>query len=101
MHQPENDTAPDRAVCVRCLVGGRVQGVYFRASARDQAQRLGVSGYARNLPEWGQVENNLQTSLQTLWEDVAMLGIGETIDEATVQQRLDDAAATVNSLLAQ
>jgi acylphosphatase len=55
MNQPENASAQDHAVCVRCLVGGRVQGVYFRASARDQAQRLGVSGYARNLPD-GRVE---------------------------------------------
>ena len=42
-------------VCVRCLVSGRVQGVFFRASTREQAQLLGLSGHVRNLPE-GQVE---------------------------------------------
>lgn len=41
--------------CVRCYVAGRVQGVFFRASARDEAQRLGVSGYAKNLRD-GRVE---------------------------------------------
>ena len=41
--------------CKRCLVAGRVQGVFFRASTRTQAQQLGVSGYARNLPD-GRVE---------------------------------------------
>ncbi len=41
--------------CVRCLVAGRVQGVFFRVSARDQAQLLGLSGHVRNLPD-GQVE---------------------------------------------
>jgi acylphosphatase len=29
--------------------------VFFRAAAREQAQRLGLTGYARNLPD-GKVE---------------------------------------------
>ena len=41
--------------CKRCLVSGRVQGVFFRASTRTQAQQLDVTGYARNLPD-GRVE---------------------------------------------
>ena len=39
----------------RCWVSGRVQGVYFRASARQEALRQGVQGHARNLPD-GRVE---------------------------------------------
>jgi acylphosphatase len=39
----------------RFIVGGRVQGVWFRAATREQALRLGVSGYAKNLPD-GRVE---------------------------------------------
>ena len=39
----------------RCLVSGRVQGVFFRASTRQRAQALGVLGHARNLPD-GRVE---------------------------------------------
>jgi acylphosphatase len=42
-------------VCRRCLVSGHVQGVYFRASTREHALALGVSGYARNLRD-GRVE---------------------------------------------
>jgi acylphosphatase len=40
---------------VRILVSGRVQGVWFRASARDRAVELGVDGWARNLAD-GRVE---------------------------------------------
>jgi acylphosphatase len=41
--------------CIRCLVSGRVQGVFFRASTRERAQALGLTGWARNLPD-GRVE---------------------------------------------
>ena len=41
--------------CIRFLVSGTVQGVFFRASARDEALRLGLDGYARNLAD-GRVE---------------------------------------------
>jgi acylphosphatase len=37
------------------LIGGRVQGVGFRMFAADRADREGVTGYARNLPD-GRVE---------------------------------------------
>ena len=39
----------------RCYVSGRVQGVFYRASARQRAQELGCRGYAHNLPD-GRVE---------------------------------------------
>jgi len=42
-------------ICVRCYVAGLVQGIFFRSSTREQAQTLGLSGYARNLPD-GRVE---------------------------------------------
>jgi len=38
----------DELVRRRIRVSGRVQGVWFRASAAREAARLGVSGYARN-----------------------------------------------------
>lgn len=41
--------------CARFIVRGYVQGVFFRASTREQALKLGISGYAKNLPD-GSVE---------------------------------------------
>ena len=32
----------------RVVVHGRVQGVFFRASTRDEADRCGVAGWVRN-----------------------------------------------------
>jgi acylphosphatase len=39
----------------RFIVSGRVQGVFYRASTREQALALGLAGYAKNLPD-GRVE---------------------------------------------
>ena len=39
----------------RFLVSGKVQRVAFRAATRLQAERFGLAGYARNLPD-GRVE---------------------------------------------
>jgi acylphosphatase len=36
---------------VRIRVYGHVQGVFFRASTRREAQRLGLAGFARNEPD--------------------------------------------------
>nr|VFJ53399.1 MAG: acylphosphatase [Candidatus Kentron sp. DK] len=35
----------------RCLVSGRVQGVYFRASTHEKAAELGISAQAVNLAD--------------------------------------------------
>jgi len=40
-------------LCRRFLISGNVQGVFFRASTRDQANSLGVTGYAKNLENGG------------------------------------------------
>ncbi len=46
-------------VRLRALVEGRVQGVYFRDFTRQEAERLGLSGWVRNLKN-GAVEAEYQ-----------------------------------------
>ena len=49
----------------RFIVNGRVQGVFYRASTREQAQALGVCGYAKNRRD-GSVEVLASGSAQAL-----------------------------------
>ncbi|MBI5355538.1 MAG: acylphosphatase [Candidatus Aenigmarchaeota archaeon] len=40
---------------IRALISGKVQGVYFRQSTKDEADKLGIKGFAKNLGD-GSVE---------------------------------------------
>lgn len=42
-------------VRARVMISGKVQGVFFRASAEDEARSRGLAGWVRNTPD-GQVE---------------------------------------------
>lgn len=42
-------------VCIRCVVSGKVQGVWFRVATQQQAEDLGLTGWVRNLGD-GSVE---------------------------------------------
>lgn len=59
---------------VHALVSGRVQGVYFRQTTRQQARRLGLWGWVRNRPDgrvevWAQGdEAALERFVNWLWE---------------------------------
>jgi acylphosphatase len=47
--------AANNRVCIRALVRGTVQGVFFRASTKSKADELGVTGWVRNRSD-GSVE---------------------------------------------
>lgn len=44
-----------KKISMHYYVSGKVQGVWFRASTQEQAKRLNITGWARNLPD-GRVE---------------------------------------------
>ena len=50
---------------VHLIASGSVQGVFFRASTRDEARRLGLSGWVRNADD-GSVECQAQGSEQAV-----------------------------------
>lgn len=37
--------------CLEIIITGKVQGVFFRKSAKEAAIKLGIKGQARNLPD--------------------------------------------------
>lgn len=41
--------------CLHCYISGKVQGVWYRDTTRQVAQKLQITGYARNLDD-GRVE---------------------------------------------
>ena len=36
---------------IRLIIKGKVQGVFYRATAKDVAEQLGIKGWVKNLPD--------------------------------------------------
>lgn len=68
----------------RFIISGRIQGVFFRASAREQALALGLTGHAINLDD-GRVE-------------VLASGAGEAIDTLEAWLHQGSPAARVDKV---
>ena len=78
-------------ICKQCLIGGRVQGVYYRASAASRALELGIRGYARNLED-GRVEVLACGEHQAVNEFLQWLWIGSSASKVTSVDVRDVAA---------
>jgi acylphosphatase len=71
---------------VHLLVSGRVQGVAFRMYTVDEARRLGVSGWVRNLAD-GRVE------VEAEGERAALLGLVRFCEKGPPAARVDGVEA--------
>jgi acylphosphatase len=79
------DWSVQRGVAVisrKCLVGGRVQGVFYRASAAQRARELGVAGHARNLAD-GRVEVLAHGKAEAVQAFIEWLWIGSSASQVT------------------
>lgn len=75
-------------ICKKCLVSGRVQGVFYRGSAAQRARELGVRGYARNLPD-GRVEVLACGEAQVVQSFVEWLWVGSSASKVTAVEVTD------------
>jgi acylphosphatase len=68
--------------CVHAVVHGRVQGVFFRDYTRQEAEKIALGGWVRNLPD-----RTVETVFQGAPDDVdrflAWLHIGSPMAEVT------------------
>jgi acylphosphatase len=70
------------------VVRGRVQGVWFRESARRRAAELGVAGWVRNRPN-GSVEAELEGGADAVAVLLDWFGHGPTgarVDDVAVEE---------------
>ncbi len=69
------DTNAGASASATVLVSGRVQGVYFRKFTVDNATDLGLTGFAKNLPD-GRVEVVAEGKRADIEKLLGLLGEG-------------------------
>jgi acylphosphatase len=62
-------------ICIHVRVSGRVQGVYYRAYTKSQANEMGVKGWVRNIPGGG-VEAVLEGDREKVGELLGLMKAG-------------------------
>lgn len=84
-------------VAARFTVTGKVQGVFFRASAAREAARLGLRGHAINLPD-GSVEVLAAGSRHAVEQMREWLDRGPPAAKVTAVSRVDVPPASLGLL---
>ena len=69
-------------------MAGRVQGVFYRASAARRARELGIHGHARNLPD-GSVEVLACGDSEAVQAFVSWLWVGSSASKVTSVEAAD------------
>ena len=90
--RPTDPAGSDGRRAIRCVVAGRVQGVYYRAAAAERATGLGLRGWVRNLGD-GRVETVAAGSIEALTDFAAWLWQGPPaarVDSVQVEDWSDD-----------
>ena len=81
-------------ICKRCVVSGRVQGVFYRATAAERARELGIRGHARNLAD-GRVEVLACGERDSVDAFVTWLWIGSSACKVTAVEASDAPADAI------
>lgn len=81
-------------ICRRCFVSGRVQGVFYRATCVRKAQELGITGFARNLPD-GRVEVLACGDAPVIEAFVKWLWVGSSASKVTAVDGADVDPASI------
>ncbi len=83
-------------ICIHAFVTGRVQGVWFRQSTKEEAERQGLAGWVRNLSD-GRVEALLQGEERAVRQVEAWLNQGPEL--ATVAEVVSEEAEVSEELV--
>lgn len=90
----QGDNQKPKITTVQVKVFGRVQGVFYRSSLKNEAERLSVTGWTRNLPD-GSVEALLQGDEPSVQRMINWCHIGPRnarVDSVTVSSLPSSAA---------
>lgn len=92
----DSDSNSEKTLTRCFLVSGKVQGVWFRASTRQEAEKLGITGYAKNLQN-GSVEVLMQGNSDSLSRLEEWLHLGSRLSKVESVVEVDVSPSPVLS----